>query len=104
MKYLIPLIISMLLFTGCTLQSGYTKDQIHGYDRGVAWNHLYLLNDHTTVYCVEPNSFNIEEVLEQAKINNSIIEVHYEKYILRGALCSSGQNMESVVVTRVKLI
>lgn len=99
---IVGLLFSILLFTGCTLQSGYTKDKLHGYDTGVLWNHVYLLNDHTTVYCFDDNRF--IPLLEQAKNGNVTIEVDYEKYALRGALCSSGQEMETVVITAIKIV
>jgi len=100
---IVGLLCAVILMTGCTLQSGFTKDKLHGYDSGVLWNHVYLLNDHTTVYCFDDDRF--IPILEQAKNNNNItIEVAYNKYLLRGALCSSGQEMESVVITNIKIV
>lgn len=104
MRLVLLVILCSILFTGCTLQSGYTRDKLHGYDRGVTWNHIYLLNDHTTVYCWEDN-IAWGEILEKAKADNNItLEIDYEKYWLKGSLCSSGQDMEAVVVTDIKIV
>jgi hypothetical protein len=100
-KILIIIILSsMILFTGCTLQSGYTRDKLHGYDYGILWNHLYLLNDHSTVYCFKDDLIPVIESIN----NNDTIQVYYESYLVYGILCSSGQSMESVVITDIKII
>jgi hypothetical protein len=101
MKPLSILLIGLILFsTGCTLQSGKSKDTIYAYDTGILWNHLYLTNDHTTCYCFK-GSENYDAI-KSAFDDKKIVDVYYEKYLVKGTLCECGE-LEEVVVTKIEL-
>lgn len=88
----------LLLVAGCTFQSGQSNDRIYGYDKGIIWNHLYLVNDHSTAYCFDDG---FVPSVQKALAENRSVVVHYEKYLVRGSLCSVPENMEAVVVTEI---
>lgn len=90
-------LLLIILLTGC-IQEGTSTDTIYGYDKGPIWNHVYLKNDHTTTYCFEDN---LQDDIEQAYKNNTVVTIHYNKYWFRGALCNPQPNTEPVVVESI---
>ena len=92
------LIIGMLLFSACTLQSGISTDRIYGYDKGIVWNHLYLTNDHTTTYCFE--DYQLQQIKDAYELNKTV-KIEYERYVIKGFWCQAQQNQEAVVVTKI---
>ena len=100
MKLLPVVLVFALVLTACTFQSGVSTDRIYSYDQGILWNHVYLVNDHSTVYCYD--GF-VGNEIERAFEENRTVKLYYEKYLFRGALCQTpGDNWEAVVVTRVE--
>lgn len=96
---LLGILISILIISGCTLQSGTSRDIVQGYDEGIIWNHAYLKNDHSTAYCFDNPSF--VDVFQQSQLFQKEVIVTYEKYLFRGALCSVSEKYEKVIVTDV---
>lgn len=90
----------VLLFTGCIFQHGTSKDYVMGYDRGIFWEHAYLVNDHNTCYCFDNQNF--ESILKDAQENNKKVIITYETYLFRGTLCSCSENYEEVVVINIQ--
>jgi len=101
-KYIIMMLIVLVMFlTSCTLESGSSTDYIYGYDKGIVWGHAYLKDDHTTCYCFNDDS--IKEMFEYAQTNNVKLKVNYERYLIKGSLCSCGDKMSTVIVTKVEV-
>lgn len=98
----ILLITVMFLLTGCSYQSGSSTDIPYGWDSGFLWDHLYLTNDHKTVYCFDDSE--VRKVLEEAERSQKKVRVVYNKYIFRGFLCYADEKYEKVVVTDIELV
>ena len=91
----------ILFLGGCTFTQGTTKDVVQGFDKGIIWHHLYLLNDHTTAYCFDNDDF--IPILKSAQESNQKVTVTYETNLIRGILCTTSDKFERVVVTNVVL-
>ena len=92
-KALLLGLMACLLLSACTFQDGFSKDKVYAYDKGILWNHLYLVNDHTTAYCFDDSLWNS---VKEAYENNKTVNVHYQTYLIKGSLCSTG-NLENVI-------
>jgi len=95
------ILLIVLILKPVSYQHGTSKDIVQGYDKGIIWYHVYLLNDHHTAYCFDDEKF--IPLLEQSQKNNEKIIITYEKYVIRGCLCSSSDNYENVIITNVEL-
>ena len=100
---IIILMLSLILLVGCTTQTGNTKDKVHGYDVGPVWGHLYLINDHSTVYCFDKGLY--ESKIESAEDLNQTVKVYYNKqYPFNTFLCSAVDGYERVEVIGIEVV
>jgi hypothetical protein len=101
MKYLIIVgIMAILLLSGCSIQNGNTKDRISGYDIGIIWGHLYMMNDHKTVYCFDKS---LMQSIKDAEDKNLTVKVTYKKNLVFTAfLCSADESYEKVEVVSIE--
>lgn len=98
-KMIMTITLMGLFLVACTVQRGTSTDTIYGTDYGILWHHLYLKNDHSTVYCYDDF---YDQQIQEARKANATVTVTYEKNILgKGTLCSAGEQYEPVVVTGV---
>lgn len=93
-------IITIILLSGCTFQSGTTKDQVSGYDKGVLWYHAYLKNDHRTAYCFDDSA--LADKFSDAQKSGKEVVISYETYLIRGWFCTVSPSYETVIVTKVE--
>jgi hypothetical protein len=94
------LIIALFLLTGCSIQEGNTKDRVAGYDIGIFWGHLYLVNDHKTVYCFDKS---MAEKIKDMEDMNETVKVNYKKGLLFTAfLCGADDSYEIVRVVSIE--
>lgn len=94
------LIIGAIIFWNTSYQHGTSKDVVQGYDKGILWYHAYLKNDHNTAYCFDDERF--IPLLEKSQRENTEVIVSYEKYVIRGSLCSTSENYENVIITKIE--
>jgi hypothetical protein len=100
----ILLCLAALALTGCKVQSGIHEDYVQGWDSGIIWDHAYTVNDHSTCYCFTDEN-GISKVLDEARINNQKVVIHYSKYWFgRGFWCSAAENYETVVIDSVEIV
>ena len=99
---IIVVIICLSLSSNYPYQHGTSRDIVQGYDAGPIWNHAYLKNDHNTAYCFDEERF--LPILEKAEMEQKEVIITYEKYFLRGALCSTSDNYENVIIVNVELV
>lgn len=97
------MLLIVLSMSACTFQHGTTRDIVQGYDSGILWNHMYLKNDHTTVYCFEKDT-NFSEMFDESQRTQKEIIVTYETYLLKGSLCYHSEKFDGVVVKDVKFV
>ena len=101
MKTKLYLLLGLFLLTGCTFQHGSSRDIVQGWDKGIIWYHAYLKNDHTTAYCFDNPDF--IKIMDISQKTQKEIILTYETYILRGALCTTSDKFDNVIITNITL-
>lgn len=93
------ILLSAIIIGGCTVQSGSVNDKVFSVDKGIVWDHVYFVNDHSTTYCLDKDAVDDYNFL---KNSNSTVRVDYNKNFMgEGFFCSGQGESETVIITKV---
>lgn len=98
------LIGGTVIFSSFFLNSGQSTDVAYGVEHNPFWYKLYLKDDHKTVYCIDKSDVNLISLAETATKLKQTVKVTYQEYLIKGTLCSAGDNYKGVVVKNIEII
>lgn len=89
------LCIGMLVLSACAVQHGASKDSVLSADWGISYGHVYLTNDHGTVYCTQNQ--NDYDVANKALEDGKKVVIKYTKGAMFSCgFCSAAKDYEIV--------